>query len=1132
MAEGSAERRLAAIIIADVVGYSKLIQADEQGTRARFKQLQDELFTPSVTSHGGRVIKTMGDAFLLEFPSAVEAVTCAHEIQQELQSLEADSPPESRIQFRIGINVGDIIVEGEDIHGDGVNVAARLEELSDPGGILISATVHDQVRDKLDFAMEDRGEVEVKNIARPVRVFRVLAGGEAATVAKPARPKWLMPAIAAAVLLVAVIGGGAWWWSQQPDFDPADPKKFAYKLPDKPSIAVLAFDYLGADKKEHGYLAKGLSENIVTALSQIPEMFVIARGSSFAFKGKAIDVRKVSEQLGVRYVLKGRVQWSGKNLRVTAQLVDAVDGKYLWAETFDRTIDDIFRTQDDITKSIAVALQLNIGNDPGAPWVAKGTKNLKAWSLVLRSRPHFFKFIPEENNKAGDILAQAIALDKSYAYAWLMLAHVRAQKYRWAKGPDRKQYLTEAFEAIDMSLKLDPTSSGAVMAKAWFLNLKGDFAAAVRQGEAALTLSPNISINHATFSSILRFAGHYERSAAMMQRAMRLHPRHPTWYFLNLGITRMISGRYKEVVELWRKNRSKLRSNARVPEENLIIAYHGLGNFEKAKQTAKVLLREVPNYSVEHFRNDFPIKDKKRLAEMASWLKAAGIPEYPPGKKGPKAKATKPSIAVLPFANLSGDKEQEYFADGMTDDLITDLSKVSGLNVIARNSVFTYKGKNVKVQDIAKDLNVTHVIEGSVRRAGGQVRINAQLIDAKTGNHLWAETFDRAYKDIFKLQDEISGRIIAAMKVNLSPEDKLALAKLSTKDVIAYEHFLKAEALRINFNFKKFDDVIEDYQAALKRDPNFVSAWFGLAQTLFEVWNSGMAEAMPDPTQAVGQARKALAKVEALEPGHQKAALLNIQILTLSGELEKALSVAEANTIKNPDNPNSHFSVSWVLMNLGRLDAALQAAERALSLSSQMDIKGLEDLAFGFAYLGDGTRAKDLVLRARKIGGGKYKSAWPMLMAHLLLGDPDAAKQEFAVITSRWKAANLNFIRVLYQQFRDPEIGERWFMPLVKAGMPDWPNGITFDESKRVKGDEFAALFKPPYQIEGAVFNVTEIKNDKICIVSTGSPMGRTYCTPVYRDPAYIKKHAETTHEYIAPEIHYGFQTFSVKRIQ
>lgn len=368
MADESVQRRLAAIVIADVVGYSRHMERDPTGTRERFLAIQNDLVQPILDTHHGRVVKTMGDAFLIEFNSVVSAVTAAVLFQRGMAENQADISTEDQLQFRIGVNTGEIIVEGDDIHGEGINIASRLEALADPGGILLSGRVHEQLHDAINVGYEFIGEQQVKNVARPVPAFKVLldpsdAGKGTAQAATSRTSRRLFLAITAAVLLIAIIaGGGAWWWMQQPNFEPADPKKFAYKLPKKPSIAVLPFDNLTGDGG-NDFLSDGLSENIIAMLAAQSNLFVIARNSSFTYKGKAVKVQKVAEQLGVRYVLEGSVQQQGTQLRVTAQLVDALNGHHLWADRYDYTMTDMsryFAIQDEITGEIAKALSVEL----------------------------------------------------------------------------------------------------------------------------------------------------------------------------------------------------------------------------------------------------------------------------------------------------------------------------------------------------------------------------------------------------------------------------------------------------------------------------------------------------------------------------------------------------------------------------------------------------------------------------------------------------------------------------------------------------------------------------------------------------------------------------------------------------
>jgi adenylate cyclase len=376
-------RRLAAILAADVAGYSRLMGADEEGTLAALKALRREVADPKIKEHRGRIVKTTGDGLLLEFASVVDAVRCAVEVQREITERNADVPPDRRIELRMGINLGDIIRDGRDIFGDGVNVAARLEALAEPGGIYVSRVVHDQVRDKLDVAFEDLGEQQVKNIARPVHVWRIRLGAKSA--------------------VSASLG-----------------------LPDKPSIAVLPFANMSADPEQE-FFADGIAEDVITALSRYPSLFVIARNSSFTYKGRAVDVKQIGRELGVRYVLEGSLRKAGNRIRVTAQLVEAETGNHIWAERYDRGLADIFAVQDEIAQAVTIAIAPAIADAEQHRAMRKPPGSLDAWAAYQRGLWHLSKANIDDNALAQKFLQQAVDLDPSFAGGYKGLANAQSE---------------------------------------------------------------------------------------------------------------------------------------------------------------------------------------------------------------------------------------------------------------------------------------------------------------------------------------------------------------------------------------------------------------------------------------------------------------------------------------------------------------------------------------------------------------------------------------------------------------------------------------------------------------------------------------------------------------------------------
>ena len=399
------------------------MEADESGTLARLKAHRAELIDPAIETNNGRIIKTTGDGMLVEFASVVDAVRCAAEIQRRMARLNTDAADENRIDFRIGINLGDIIVEDDDVYGDGVNIAARLETMADPGGICISGTAHDHLTNKIDVGYQDLGEQTVKNIAKPVRAYRVLLEeGAAGTMARSPARQWRA---AAAITLLAIGAGGYWAWdnSRLPTVEAASIDRMAFPLPDKPSIAVLPFRNLTGDP-DQDIMIDGLVEDIITSLSNIPNLFVIARNSTFTYKGKAVKVSQVAEELGVRYVLEGSVRLSSDTARVNAQLIDAVAGHHVWAERYDRNMGDFFALQDDISVDVVTAVEVKLVSGEMARIRRGTTSSAEAYGLYLRGVQHYSGSSKEDTALARQLFEEAVELDASFAAAWARLSRV------------------------------------------------------------------------------------------------------------------------------------------------------------------------------------------------------------------------------------------------------------------------------------------------------------------------------------------------------------------------------------------------------------------------------------------------------------------------------------------------------------------------------------------------------------------------------------------------------------------------------------------------------------------------------------------------------------------------------------
>jgi TolB-like protein/class 3 adenylate cyclase/Tfp pilus assembly protein PilF len=612
MADAGVERRLAAILAADVVGYSRLMEADEKGTHDRLKALRKEFIEPRVAAHHGRIVKLTGDGALVEFPSVVDAVECAVDVQKAVAERNGGLPEEQRLWFRIGINIGDIIFEDGDIYGDGVNVAARLESLAEPGSICIARNVYNQVKNKLAFGFEPLGEHRVKNITEPVIVYRVLPepGSIAQTIGLKRsgmpRRRW----VAAAVVVLAV-AGASWWYAGLPGYqkitgaaaDGEAEAKPALTLPDKPSIAVLPFDNLSDDPK-HQRLAGGLTEDVITDLSRFRELFVIARNSTEVYKEQAVDVRQVARDLGVQYVLEGSLQIEHDQVRVTAQLIDGTTGSHIWAERYDRPLDDVFAVQDEVTKKIAGTLAPSMSGvltQAGRESARrKPPQNLQAYENYLLGIEHKHRFTKEDNEKALQLLEKAIEVDPGFAraYVGLALGHGVSIENGWTASYPAS--LDAMLKALRKAIALDPTDGLAHVSLALYYLYIGGFEQGLAEAKKALSLNPNDADVLVIAAAIIPWFGRPEQAAELADRAVRINPNYPDWYTFNLMLAYFYAGEYGQALAATRSNLNPtLYDYVYRP-----LTYAHLGREVEAATAGSELLQRNPEYSAERFLSD------------------------------------------------------------------------------------------------------------------------------------------------------------------------------------------------------------------------------------------------------------------------------------------------------------------------------------------------------------------------------------------------------------------------------------------------------------------------------------------------------------------------------------------------
>jgi adenylate cyclase len=604
------------------------MREDEEATVSTITAYR-ELIGSVVQKHRGEVVDSPGDNVLAEFASVVDAVRSAVEVQEELKARNAELPENRRMEFRIGINLGDVIHEKDRIYGDGVNVAARVESLADAGGICVSRSAYDQVKDKLTLGYEYLGEHSVKNIVEPVRVYRVLMEPEAAGKVigeKKVEPKrGQRVALAVVIVLLLIVGGLLIWRTASPPIEVASVEKMAFPLPDKPSIAVLPFDNLSDDPKQE-YFSDGLTEQIITNLSKLPNLFVIARNSTFTYKGKPVKVKQVSEELGVRYVLEGSVQKSGDRVRITAQLVDAITGHHLWAERYDRDVGDVFALQDEITKKILLALQVKLTQGESARISARNTDNIDAYLKYLQAVHHQGKTHQEGNIMARKLCEEAIVLDPNFADPYRLLAWTHLWDFWFGWSKSSRESFKKALELAERSLALDNTNANTEGLLGQMSLLKRQHEKAIAEGERSIALAPNSANNYQLLAATLRFSGRAAEGIPLLKKAIRLEPYTPANFYYQLGMAYNFTGQYDEAIAVLKK------ALKRTPDHllsllGLTIAYSLADRMEEARGTAAEVLRVNPKYSVAGLEKKAPYKNKADLQLSMAAMRKAGLPE-------------------------------------------------------------------------------------------------------------------------------------------------------------------------------------------------------------------------------------------------------------------------------------------------------------------------------------------------------------------------------------------------------------------------------------------------------------------------------------------------------------------------
>lgn len=585
------KRKLTAVFSADVAGYSRLMGEDETATVKTLKTYKQVMFS-LIKQHRGRVVDSPGDNLLAEFASVVDAVQCAVAVQKELQARNSDLSENRKMQFRIGINLGDVIEEGNRIYGDGVNIAARLEALAEPGGICISKTAFDHTESKLPFGYQFLGPQRAKNIARPVEAYRVL-------------------------METRVIDG-----EEREEVRMGRPEKLAPFLPDKPSIAVLPFVNMSGDPEQE-YFSDGISEDIITSLSQSSQMLVIARNSSFSYKGKSVNVQQVSRELGVKYVLEGSVRRIGNRVRISAQLIDGTTGHHVWAERYDRKIEDTFAIQDEITFKIVKELEVKLTDGEQARLYSKGTENIDAYLRISQARSYFYHFERGSNILARQICQEIIELEPEWELPYSVLGWTHWMDVRSGWADSAKESVRKTFQCAQKAISLNESPIAHALLS-WTYTVTKQHEKAIEEAEKSIALGPNSADAYAWYANTLLMVREPAKALSLIENALRLNPFPPGWYFLLLGVAYRALGRYEEAIETLKKA-IDLEPRFLLAHLALGVTYIFDGRESEACAEAEEVIRIDPKFSLDYYAKLLPVKYQSDLDLIISALRKAGL---------------------------------------------------------------------------------------------------------------------------------------------------------------------------------------------------------------------------------------------------------------------------------------------------------------------------------------------------------------------------------------------------------------------------------------------------------------------------------------------------------------------------
>jgi len=724
----------------------------------------------------------------------------------------------------------------------------------------------------------------------------------------------------------------------------------------------------------------------------------------------------------VRYVLEGSVRKAGDRVRITAQLIDALTGHHLWGERYDKDLKDIFALQDEITMKIITELQVKLTDGEQARLRAKGTENLQAYLKYLQAREHWQIQTKEDNALARHLLEEVIALDPEFPQAYTLLGATHWMDIFLKSSKSPKASLERAFELTKKAIALDDSYPEAHSHLGWLYTMAGRHDKGIAECERAVALDPNAAGAHIWMGIALRYAGRHEEAVRHSEQALRLNPIPPSTYFRSLGAAYNFAGRYEEGITAFKKalNRSP---NDLLSHVGLAQAYSLEGRMEEAQAEAEQVLKINPKFSLEYFAKRWSYKNQADKDRSIDSLLKAGLPKTPP-----LPLPDKPSIAVLPFVNMSGDPEQEYFSDGLTEDLITDLSKFRGLFVISRNSVFIYKGQVVKPEQVRKELGVRYMLEGSVRKAGKRVRITAQLIDTTTGGHQWAERYDRELKDIFTLQDEITQQIVSALGVKFEQIEQERALRKDTANLNAFDYNLRGWWYYHRFTREDNEQARRMFEKAIEIEPKFADAYAGLGLTYYEQWARQWSQ---DP-QSLERAFELAKRAIALDDSRSAAYSLLSHVYLWKKQHAQAIAAIKRTINLDPNDARGYADLAETLVWAGKPSEALGLVEKAMRLNPHYPATYLFTLGFAYFTMERYEEAVAALKRALTRSPDHLGALLVLATIYSEIGREEEARAHVA------EALRVNpqlSLEVLRQRL--PALPERYIESLRKAGLPD-----------------------------------------------------------------------------------------------